>query len=119
MKTLKHIQFEALQIFQSAEEIDEYITSKLAIYAVNTAKEHVTHAMECIAKVFNKTEPDSSQERAPSGPQKSINVVTKRLSIYLDNAINVLRSIRQGANTKDSDLDRREEENIVNQSLLF
>ncbi len=74
--------------------------------------------MEIIKTVLNKIEPDSAQERTPPGPQKSINVGKKRLSIYLDDAINVLRSLQQGPSTKDSDLDRNEVQNIVNQALL-
>ncbi len=83
-----------------------------------TAKEDVQKAMESINKVLSKIELDSAQEQTPPGPQKSINFGTKRLSIYLDDAINVLRSLQQGPSTKDSDLNRTEVQNIVKQALL-
>ncbi len=118
VKSLKKNLLESLQIFQSAENEGENITSELAMDGIKTAKEEVKKAMEIISKVLNKTEPDSAQEQTPTGPQKSINLGTKRLSIYLDDAINVLQSLQQGPSTKDSELDRNEVQNIVNKALL-
>ncbi len=100
LKSIKKNLLESLQIFQSAETEGNNITSKLAMDGIKTATEEVNKAMESINKVLNKIEPDSAPEQTRPGLQKSINVGAKRLSIYLDDAIDILRSLQQGPSTK-------------------
>ncbi len=92
------------------------LLSKLAIYGVNTAKLHVTQAMECIFKVFNR--------QNWTVPKKELLLVCRSQSMswqrgYPYTLTTQSMSFDQCNKVQISDLDRREEENIVNQSLLF
>ncbi len=81
---------------------------------IHTAKGDKS-AIECIKMILKKIKPGIFQKRAPWPAE--VNQCLDKETIHTPRRRN-LRSLQEGANTKYSDMDRSEVENIVEEGLL-
>ncbi len=99
--------------FQTAVNEGDKLTLPSARDAVLASKALLTNAMDFVKGVINKTEPRAPLPGNATGPQRSVEINSKKLPIHFEDAVNVLRSLRQDSPSMDGRLSQDDVEKIV------
>ncbi len=83
-----------------------------------TSKEQLKSAIDLVKGVINKTEPPALQHGSTTGPQCSIEIMSKNFPIHFEDAVNVLRSLQQDTPSTDARLSQGDVEKIVQRALI-
>ncbi len=86
--------------------------------AVLTSNTLLSSAMDLVKGVINKTEPPARLPGNATGPQRSIEIKSKKLPIHFEDAVNVLRSLQHNSRSTEARLSQGNVEKIVQRALI-